>query len=102
MINVPPKLLFDAGVFKPGRLCAVYELEWDESLSVSSMDAELGEVSNSVIEFAEDKEHEQEQEQEQDPWKGLGSTISEMFAAEQNPDSVDEEDDDFNFDDYMV
>jgi len=99
VINVPPKLLFDAGVFKPGKLCAVYELEHDDFGDEIVGDKAAGranEDDDGVMEFTE----EGVPGDSDDVWKGLGGTIASMFESQQNEE--EEDDDDFNYEDYMV
>jgi len=80
IINVPSKLIFDANVFKPSKLCAVYELDHGD----------LPVPPPSPPPAVEDT-----------PWNNLGETIKDMWVEEEGgEDKVD--DDDFDFENFMV
>ncbi|GMH79932.1 hypothetical protein TL16_g08327 [Triparma laevis f. inornata] len=77
IINLPPKLLFDAGVFDPSKLCAVYEIEEEEGNEA---------LVRAPVNLVE----------EENPLKDLGSTINDIVFEEEG------EEDDFDFDAFMV
>lgn len=82
LINIPPKVMFDARCFKPSRLCAVYK-----RIAVSA-DALAEHAEKEKLRIEEIAMRAKELEND-DLWAGLGTVIQENFHEKEPEDDSD-------------
>ena len=82
IINIPPTVLFKSKIFKPSRLCAVFEIEGGPQPDITeSDDSETTTIEAMFEDRVADLEN--------DPWAGVGVEMAAMRTEE-----VEELDDD--------
>eukprot|EP00903_Cladosiphon_okamuranus_P011341 g10690.t1 len=80
--NIPPVVMFNAKIFKPSRLCAVYKVE---GLSENARS-----VLNERIQRLRDNEKRKKEEEElETPWDDIGSAFTEVHNMPVGSDDED-------------
>ena len=95
--NIPPFFMFQAKIFKPSRLCAIYQIKGREDFSFSKN----RDGSETVSGKAPTIENSDEVKKNQDDavWKEMGTSLRQLMI-----DEAHEEDEDsaFDFDKYIL
>lgn len=88
--NIPPVVMFNAKIFKPSRLCAVYKIE---GLSEAAKEAN----KDRVLRVRENEKRKKEEALLESEWDDLGSAITEVYNM-----PVGQDDDDVDLDSMVV
>lgn len=108
--NIPPFFMFKAKIFKPSRLCAIYQVEGREEFSFrknrdGTQSAAIGDLEGSRSANAngpmkENAQVDAQKEQEEKVWKGMGDSLRQMMIDQTLED--DDDDEQFDFDSYLL
>ena len=101
VVNVPPTIMFKAKVFKPSRLCCVFAVEGLSEEKLEEVRRERQRVFGGNI-VGGDVEEEESPVGEGGVWDGVGKEINSVWRERIEEEKRGEEDDDFDFDEYMV
>lgn len=88
--NIPPVVMFNAKIFKPSRLCAVYKVEG------LSEDAR-GVLQERIQRLRENEKRKKEEEELETPWDDIGSAFTEVHNM-----PVGSDDEDIDLDSMVV
>ncbi|CAM9174845.1 unnamed protein product [Scytosiphon promiscuus] len=88
--NIPPVVMFNAKIFKPSRLCAVYKVE---GLSESAREV----LRERILRLKENEKRKKEEAELETPWDDIGSAFTEVHNM-----AVGSDDDDIDLDSMVV
>lgn len=99
IVNVPPTIMFKAKIFKPSRLCCVYKINGmgagERERIRRERERVYGGGEGAAVTTVSDGE-------EGDVWDGVGEQINSVWREKIDDEGIRKEEEDFNFDDYMV
>ncbi|CBJ26188.1 conserved unknown protein [Ectocarpus siliculosus] len=88
--NIPPVVMFNAKIFKPSRLCAVYKVDG------LSEDAKAV-LNERILRLRENEKRKKEEAELETPWDDIGSAFTEVHNM-----PVGSDDDDVDLDSMVV